>query len=433
MLNEQVIDNLSERLVSRFENINTTILKKIGENIKKIGTLTPTDALRLESILKYGGGYEEIAQELAKITGLTVQDIYDIFEGVSKKNLEFAKQFYDYRGVSFIPYEENIALQRQVESIARITIGEFITNTSMLGYGLQDNNGNIVYKGIRETYNQLIDEAILSVSQGKETFQESMYRQLKTLGSGGLRVIYPTTYIDKNGVIKHHTRRLDSVIRTTMQEGLRTLHNANQELIGEDFGYNGIEVSHHINSAPDHIDTVDGKQFVLVDKIQEQINNGIETEIKQEDIRGNQVKVKDKIYDDFNAVNNSLDRPVSTLNCRHYTFSIIVGVSKPEYTQEQLDEDKKKNLDGFEFEGKHYSLYDGEQLLRKIELELRKSKDTQILARSSNNAELVGEMQSRITQLTSKYRDILKVSGLKSKLERARVPQYRRINVKNMK
>ena len=35
MLNEQVIDNLSERLVSRFENVNTTILKKIGENIKK--------------------------------------------------------------------------------------------------------------------------------------------------------------------------------------------------------------------------------------------------------------------------------------------------------------------------------------------------------------------------------------------------------------
>ena len=31
MLNEQVIDNLSERLVSRFENVNTTILKKIGE------------------------------------------------------------------------------------------------------------------------------------------------------------------------------------------------------------------------------------------------------------------------------------------------------------------------------------------------------------------------------------------------------------------
>ena len=433
MLNEQVIDNLSERLVRRFENINTTILKKIGENIKKIGTLTPTDALRLESILKYGGDYEEIAQELAKITGLTVQDIYDIFEGVSKKDLQFAKQFYDYRGVSFIPYEENIALQRQVESIARITIGEFITNTSMLGYGLQDNNGNIVYKGIRETYNQLIDEAILSVSQGKETFQESMYRQLKTLGSGGLRVIYPTTYIDKNGVTKHHTRRLDSVIRTTMQEGLRTLHNANQELIGEDFGYNGIEVSHHINSAPDHIDTVDGKQFVLVDKVQEQINNGIETEIKQEDIRGNQVKVKDKIYDDFNAVNNSLDRPVSTLNCRHYTFSIIVGVSKPEYTQEQLDEDKKKNLDGFEFEGKHFSNYEGTQLQRNLERAIREQKDTQILAKASGNNELVGEAQQRITQLTHKYKELSDVSGLPTKAQRLAVANYKRTSIKNLK
>ena len=430
MLNEQVIDNLSERLVSRFENINTTILKKIGENIKKIGTLTPTDALRLESVLKYGGDYEKIAQELSKITGLSVQDIYDIFEGVSKKDLQFARQFYDYRGVSFIPYEENIALQRQVESIAKITIGEFITNTNMLGYGLQDNNGNIVYKGIRETYNQLIDEAILSISQGKETFQESMARQLKTLGNGGLRVIYPTTYVDKNGIVKHYTRRLDSVIRTTMQEGLRTLHNANQELIGEDFGYNGIEVSHHINSAPDHIDTIDGKQFVLADKVQEQINNGIETEIRQEDIRGNQVKIKGKTYDDFNAVNNSLDRPVSTLNCRHYTFSIIVGVSKPEYTQEQLDEDKEKNLQGFEFEGKHYTNYEGTQLQRQLERKIREQKDTQILAKASDNKELIAESQMKITQLTNKYRELSKISGLPTKMERMKVSGYRRTKVK---
>ena len=92
----------------------------------------------------------------------------------------------------------------------------------------------------------------------------------------------------------------------------------------------------------------------------------------------------------------------------------------------------RANEKGFELDGKHYSLYGGEQLLRKVELELRKSKDIQILARSSNNAELVGEMQSRITQLTSKYRDILKASGLKSKLERAKVSGYRRVNVVKM-
>ena len=431
MLNDEIIDKLTERVVSRYENVNTFILKKIGESIKKIGTLTPTNALKLQQVLKYGGDYEKIAQELSKVSGLSMQDIYDIFEGVSKKDLQFAKQFYDYRGVSFIPYEQNIALQRQAESIAKISIGDFLVNTSMLGYGLQDNKGNIVYQGIRETYNKLIDEAVMSISTGKETFQESMTRQLKTLGSGGLRVIYPATYIDKNGVVKHHTRRLDSVLRTDLQEGLRTLHNANQELLGEDFGYNGIEVSHHSNSAPDHIDTVDGKQFALIDKIQEQIDKRIETEIEQEDIRGNQVRVKGKIYNDFNAVNDSLERKVSTLNCKHYEFSIIIGVSKPEYTQEQLDEDKKKNIDGFIFEGKHYTNYEGTQLQRRIETEIRKQKDIQILAKASGNNELILESQNKITQLTRKYHEVSKASGLPTKLERAKVSGYRK--TKNIK
>jgi hypothetical protein len=227
--------------------------------------------------------------------------------------------------------------------------------------------------------------------------------------------------------------RLDSSVRMHLQDGLRTLFNQNQELFGEEFDYNGIEVTHHQNSAPDHIDTVDGKQFVLVDKVQEQINNGIETKIKQEDIRGNQVKVKGKIYDDFNAVNNSLERQVSTLNCRHRTFSIVVGVSKPEYTQEQLDEDKQKNIEGFDFDGKHYTLYEGEQLQRSLERKIREQKDIQIIAKASGNKELVAESQSKITQLTRKYKQLSDISGLPTKMERMRVSGYKRTSVKNMK
>ena len=439
MLSEETIDRLAERLTNRIEELNARILKQIGEDISKIGTLTPTDAIKLGNILKYGGSYEKIANEIAKITGLNIQDIFEIFEEVSKIDQNFAKSFYEYRNVDFIPYDQNVALKRQTESLARLTASEFanFSNANILGYGLQDDFGNVTYKGIRETYNQLIDEAILSMSQGKETFDEVMYRQIKQMGSGGLRIIYPSTYVGKdkdgNKVIKHYTRRLDSVVRSSILEGIRTLHNANQEQFGEEFNYNGIEVTHHQNSAPDHIDTVDGKQFILVDKVQEQIENGIETEIKKEDIRGNQVRVKGKWYDDYNAINESLLRKVSTLNCRHRTFAIIVGVSKPEYTQEQLDEDKKKNTDGFEFEDKHYSMYEGEQLLRKIELELRKSKDVQIMGRASGNKQIVEEAQTRITQLTNKYRDVLKASGLKSKLERARVSSYHRISVAKMK
>lgn len=433
MLSEEVIDKVVERIVQRYENANTAILKKIGETIKKIGTLKPSDALRLQSILKYGGSYEKIAKELSKLTGLTIQDIYKIFEQVSKENLEFAKEFYKYRNKDFIPYKDNFALQQQVESISRVTIDEFISNTSMLGYGMQDANGNIIYRGIRETYNRLIDEAIMSIASGKETFQESMYRQLKTLGSGGLKVIYPSTYVDKNGVVKHHVRRLDSVLRTSIKEGVRELHNANQEIIGEEIGSNMVEVSHHSNSAPDHIDTVDGKQFARIDVIKRQIKSGEEKEIKLSDIKGNKVKVKGKWYYDFDYINNNLVRHVSMLNCYHYTFEGILGISKPAFTEEELQKDKKTNLNGFEYEGKHYTMYEGTQLLRKIELELRKAKDEQILGKSSGIIQNIEDAQNKITQLTHKYRDVLKASGLSSKLERARVVNYHRVSTKKLK
>ena len=93
MLSEETIDKLAERLTNRIEELNARILKQIGEDISKIGTLTPTDAIKLGNILKYGGSYEKIANEIAKITGLNIQDIFEIFEEVSKIDQNFAKSF----------------------------------------------------------------------------------------------------------------------------------------------------------------------------------------------------------------------------------------------------------------------------------------------------------------------------------------------------
>ena len=71
----------------------------------------------------------------------------------------------------------------------------------------------------------------------------------------------------------------------------------------------------------------------------------------------------------------------------------------------------------------------GEQLLRRIETEIRKQKDLQIYAKSAVDNELILKSQSKITLLTHKYRDVLKASGLKSQLKRAGVSGYRRIAI----
>lgn len=53
MLSQEVEEALSERLTNRIEEANSYILKRIGEAIKQISTLTPSQAYQISQILKY--------------------------------------------------------------------------------------------------------------------------------------------------------------------------------------------------------------------------------------------------------------------------------------------------------------------------------------------------------------------------------------------
>ena len=404
MLNSNQEEQLVQLLINRINALNEDILEIIGNRIKEIGEMTPTQVHQINQMLMYNTDIDRIIQKLAEASGMNVNDIYSLFEYSAKTNQDFAKQFYKARGISYIPYAENKALKEQIRAIAKITAKEYanMSRTSAIGYTVKDLKGNLVFKDISSIYKDTIDKAILNVSQGKTTYQQEMRKIMKEIGQSGLK-----TLDYESG----RSMRLDSAIRQNTLEGLRTLTNQIQEQFGEEFGADGVEVSHHINSAPDHIDTVDGKQFSL---------------------NGDRV-VKGKLYKDFNTVNNSLDRQVSTLNCRHYIFSIVLGVNKPQYTDKRLEEDKKKNKQGFDFEGKHYSNYEGEQLQRLIEREIRKQKDIQILAKASGDKELTLQAQTKITQLTTKYKQLCNASGLPNQLKtRASIVGYKRINVAKM-
>ena len=45
-------------------------------------------------------------------------------------------------------------------------------------------------------------------------------------------------------------RRMDSAVRMNVMEGVRTLNQTLLNQFGEEFGADGVEVSHHKNSAP---------------------------------------------------------------------------------------------------------------------------------------------------------------------------------------
>lgn len=419
MLSDEVIEKVVERLVRRIEQGNEYIIETIGKSVKEIGTLTPSKAQQLVQIMRYGGDYDKIVKKLAEITKLNKKDIYKIFREVAKSDYQFAEQFYNYRKIKYIPFDENIQLQQQINVLAELTAHEYtdLTKSSMLGYGFQDEKGRVVFKGLKQTYDDVIEEAIINAGQGKETFDSALYRTLKELGNSGLQVIYPTTYqtTDKDGniITKHRTMRLESAIRTQMLSAIRNEHIEVQKEVGKKFKSDGWEITVHFNPAPDH-ELVQGRQF-----------SNEEFEKFQND--ENAVS-----YDgiEFPAISEETGhdrRAIAQYNCYHNAVAIVLGVNKPQYSNEKLQEIIDNSHKKFKFGKKEYTMYEGQQLQRKLELEIRKAKDQQILGVSTDNKKLILKSQERITQLNDKYKQLSKISGLAEKKERMRVIGYKRV------
>ena len=53
MLSQEVEEKLVDYLINRIEDTNSNILKKIGQTIKYMSTLTPSQAYQLGQLLKY--------------------------------------------------------------------------------------------------------------------------------------------------------------------------------------------------------------------------------------------------------------------------------------------------------------------------------------------------------------------------------------------
>ena len=409
MLNEELQEKLLEVFDKRYQDYNTKVLEKLGKVIKQFKDLTPSQAYSLAQQLKYNTTVKDLLDELSKISGLSVKDLKAILEKVAKENIGFADVYYKARGLKTPIYNENKALQRLVSSVYSISGAEFKNIAKSTGFKLLGGNGEPLLLNIDETYKEVIDRCVVAISQGKETYQQAMRSTLKQLASSGVRKIeYESGY----------SRRLDTSIRMNILDSMRQVSNESQQLFGKEFDSDGVEISTHLNPSPDHY--MQGRQFS--NEEYKKLQNGENAK----DYQG-------KIWNLDHNHDGSF-RPISTMNCFHYIFSVVLGVSKPQYSNEELKKIIDDNEKGAELDGKHYTNYELTQIMRKLETKIREQKDLQIMARTSDDKDLILQAQTKITQLTNKYKQVVKISGLPNQLStRGRVPNYHRVSIKNLK
>ena len=375
LTDEQIAEALS-LIDSRYQKVITEYLQKVGKTILKIGKLNQSSINMLIQLRRMGVDVKTIERELQKVTKLTRRDIRALYEKAAQEANTDARFEYVSKGVE----PSSIRWKDLVEIIWTQTTGAMdnLAGTTAISQG----------------YREIVDEAVQAVSMGVTDYNSAIRDALKKAGRNGLQVEYAS------GV----KRRLDSAVRQNILDGVRQVQQKAQELIGVEIGADGVDITAHPNSAPDH-EPVQGRRFDLENFQLMQSGRPFE------DVDG-------KHYDGF-------ERPITQWRCRHLVYYILIGISRRMYTDEQLKNWEEQNRKGCIIDGKHYTNYEATQLMRNLELEIRRQKDTAVLAKASGDDVLRRECQSKINTLTRKYKAVSEASGLRTRFEKTRVEGFK--------
>lgn len=385
MLTDKQIADALALIDDRYHGVITKYLQKVGKTINEIGHLNQSSINLLIQLRRMGVDVKTIERELQKVTRLTKQDIKTLYRKAAQEANTDARFEYVTKGVE----PDSIRWESLVEDIWKQTAGAMdnLANSSV----------------ITENYREAIDDAVQAVTMGAGDYNSAIRDTVKRIGRAGIQVEYGSTYLAADGQLKHHKRRLDSAVRQNVLDGIRQVQQKAQKLIGEEIGADGVDITAHPNSAPDH-EPVQGRRFDMANFQLMQSGQDFE------DVDGNQ-------YSGF-------ERPITQWRCRHLIFYILLGVTRRMYTDEQLEGWKTANQKGCIIDGKKYTNYEAAQLMRNLETEIRRQKDTAVLAKASGDDVLRRECQSNITKLTRKYDQVAEAAELRKRMGKTYVEGF---------
>ena len=364
------------------------ICKELG----RIGKMTPEQAKKYDAEKETKKTEKKILSALTTAVLLNIKDLPKTYTSLFDEWHKGNKYMYKYRGIPFVEVTDNKGLQKIINSQTRIQakeikelfgMNEFWEIKKSKAIKVLDRNGKPV--AFREQILKSFKEATDLVTGGKQDFYTTMRKTVLDLGGSGARVEYP------NGM----TRRLDTVVRQNMLYNAKMSSREYNKQIGKELGTDGIEIDLHANSRPSHR-FMEGKQYA----------------------KGHGVTINGVHYD--GAIDKGVyDRLYVDYNCQHYETDIILGVSEPRYSPEELARLKAENERQFEINGTTKDGYGWSQVLRNLESNTRNAKDEINALKAFGNSETqIADLNKKIKAYRQKYNEICDVTGIKSDLKR---------------
>lgn len=366
-------------LMQRFDDVNAFFIATIAEQVLKTGKLIPSSMSILAIMAEMNEDIAAINSKLAQALQMTMPDLQKLYIDAMNDH---------YRDPRFIralketplPSHSRARLQHFAEAVSRQTADTLmnLSNTTIAS----------------NTYRHIVDQAVLAVSSGLTDYRSATRESIRTLGHNGLQIQYPSGY----------HRRLDTAIRQNIIDGANQIAQQGSIMMGEELGYDAYELSAHARSAPDH-EPIQGRVFLKAEF------EKLQSQQAFEDVDGNHYE--------------AIRRPIGEWNCMHIAMAFSTKYSKRQFTDAQLKKWADDNEKGCMIRGKHYTTYEAAQLMRQIETQVRREKDTANAARIIGDDVLRKECQIRINALARRYQEVVNASGLKARKERMSVEGFK--------
>lgn len=382
------IQTYEDYIANNINKWESESIARVCRKIGKIGRMSKKDLEKFDAGKEAKKEWEIIVAALAIATALNIRTLKKAYIGEFEAWEKQNGYLYQYRGKKPLG-AKNEALQGIINRYVKQNGKDILnlTNTKALSVFIDDPKKPI---RLQDAIYKSFSDAVKTVTEGKADFYTTMRQTVQNLGGGGCRVNYG------EGI----TRRLDTVVRQNMAYGIKQSHKEYNEVVGREIGADGIEIDVHANSRPSHR-YMQGKQYAK--GAEGKTVNGVFYPSAEKE------GVYDRLYEDY--------------NCRHYETDIILGVSEPRYSAEELkrfeDQDKRLyKIGNLEGDGYYFS-----QKLRNIESEVRKMKDEiNALKSFGNSAKEIKELKIKINTYRKKYNEISEITGISKEPKRFSVP-----------
>lgn len=377
MLTPEQLQNLPQELTDLYDQLSEFILRDIARRIAKGAEITDTAEYQLYRAKSLGLSTDEIAAKIAEINGSSASEINRLIREAAAQSDEFDRKMLGADKGAAIPLEENTQLQKLISAQIAETAGKCENLTNTMGFADHDFLGRVYYLSMTDMYRREMDSAHMKVVTGATDYMTAIRQACNKLAASGVRTIdYESGRSD----------RIEVAARRAILTSVAHVTHRISEQNGEELGADGWEMSAHSGSRPSHA-VYQGRQYT-----QEQYERIIKPLISEP-------------------------------NCRHDVFPIILGVSEPVYTEEEL-----QNIDQppFTYEGRTYTAYEASQQMRKMERAMRKQKDRCIVADAAGDEESFTTASIKLRRQKDIYEDFCKAADSYTQYERTYVAWYDR-------